>query len=149
MMLSQAQTIQDQMVRWLANNTLEWICNKVVIAYFEVLSQHLPGGTEESHKMPQSASLLTDIWTQNPMNMMYQNHSVNCNVCFLPTCYVLCTCMRGYAISCTWKNYIFWDAMLWSQLTVNGLHIAQKIILYITTIVRSTNPAFTFFKTWQ
>jgi hypothetical protein len=34
------------------NNEWERICKEVVVIYFEVLCQQLPGGTEENHKNP-------------------------------------------------------------------------------------------------
>jgi hypothetical protein len=36
------------------NNELERIWKEVVVAYFEVLSQHLPGGGWKSHEKDQS-----------------------------------------------------------------------------------------------
>jgi hypothetical protein len=41
------------MVGLLGNNELERIKKEAVVAYFEVLSLHLPGETEETHKEPQ------------------------------------------------------------------------------------------------
>jgi hypothetical protein len=35
---------------WLANDELKRIWNEAVVAQFKVKSQHLPGGTEKTHK---------------------------------------------------------------------------------------------------
>jgi hypothetical protein len=31
------------------DNKLDWVWNEIVIAYVEILFQHLPGGTEENN----------------------------------------------------------------------------------------------------
>jgi hypothetical protein len=36
------------------NNELKSIRKEVVMAYFMILSQHLPGGTDENHEKPRS-----------------------------------------------------------------------------------------------
>jgi hypothetical protein len=46
--LSGAQTIHCQIVGWLVNNGLEGMWNRVVLALFEVLACHLPGGAEKN-----------------------------------------------------------------------------------------------------
>jgi hypothetical protein len=38
------------MIGLLMNNELEWIWKELAMARFKFLSQHLLGGTEESHK---------------------------------------------------------------------------------------------------
>jgi hypothetical protein len=40
------------------NMNLERTWKEVDMAYFTVLSQHLPGGTEENHEKPQSGLLV-------------------------------------------------------------------------------------------
>jgi hypothetical protein len=42
------------MVRWLVCNALKRMWKEADIASFEILSQHLPGGTEENNVNPQS-----------------------------------------------------------------------------------------------
>jgi hypothetical protein len=37
------------------NNELERIWKEVVMVEFKVLSQHVPGGTEEDHEKPQDS----------------------------------------------------------------------------------------------
>jgi hypothetical protein len=46
--LYQVSILQYQSV--VVNTELERTCNEAVVAEFEVLSQHLPAGTEEDHK---------------------------------------------------------------------------------------------------
>jgi hypothetical protein len=41
----------------LVDNELKMTSIEAVAAKFEVLSWHLPGGTEENHGMPQSAAM--------------------------------------------------------------------------------------------
>jgi hypothetical protein len=41
-------------MRMTVNNELERMWKEAVMAKFKVLSQHLPGRTEENHKKPQS-----------------------------------------------------------------------------------------------
>jgi hypothetical protein len=41
---------------------LERISKEVVIAYFQVMSQHLPGGTEENNKT--TTARIASFWTK-------------------------------------------------------------------------------------
>jgi hypothetical protein len=45
------------------NNELDGIWKEAVTAQFEVLSRHLPGGTEDKSEKPQSVSLSRVGWT--------------------------------------------------------------------------------------
>jgi hypothetical protein len=60
------------------------------------------------------------------------DHFYHHHVLIKVTCWPLLTSMTT----------IFWDIPLCSPLTLNGLHgvISQKIVLFITTAVRTSNP---------
>jgi hypothetical protein len=45
------------MIRLLMDNALERTWKEAVVAYFKVLSRHLPGGTEKTHKNHSQDSL--------------------------------------------------------------------------------------------
>jgi hypothetical protein len=49
--LSVAQTLWRRMIK---NNELQRMQKEVIVAYFKVLSRHLPGGTEENRRKHQS-----------------------------------------------------------------------------------------------
>jgi hypothetical protein len=52
-LMSVAQTVQRRMIA-LMNNAMKSIWNEIVVAYFKVLSQNLPGATGENHDTRQS-----------------------------------------------------------------------------------------------
>jgi hypothetical protein len=47
------------------NNKFERIRKEAIIAWFKVLSQHLPGATQKNHENALTASLQGEIWTRN------------------------------------------------------------------------------------
>jgi hypothetical protein len=47
---------------------LETVWKRAVVAWYEALSRHLPGGTEENDGRPRMAGLRADIWTRDLPN---------------------------------------------------------------------------------
>jgi hypothetical protein len=62
LVVSQQVLCSMELVSWLYNNIWKYecklsagkVCKQEVMTSFKVLSKHLPGGTEENHKKPQS-----------------------------------------------------------------------------------------------
>jgi hypothetical protein len=51
---------------------LEIMWNKMVVAYFKVLSRHFSGGTEGNHENVRIAALWAETWTRNLQNAKQQ-----------------------------------------------------------------------------
>jgi hypothetical protein len=61
------------------NNELEKMWKEVVMAYFKILSEHLPEGTEENHVKPQSGYLVPGPrFDNNALYLFFLRHdSIN------------------------------------------------------------------------
>jgi hypothetical protein len=60
--LSVAQTIFHRIIGWIMNSELERIRKEAVVAYFNLLSWYLPGGTEGNHSGSWPVFLLCSLW---------------------------------------------------------------------------------------
>jgi hypothetical protein len=62
----------------LVNDELETIWKEAVVAWFKVLSRHLPGGSKENHKNFKIACLRAEIWIRDLPNTEQEWGSMYC-----------------------------------------------------------------------